>query len=176
MVDMPTTNGVYTPLSWLQQGKAQRYLGQLLRAGKTASQSMIDKAIKKLGVDDSDTNAIVSAMLAATGGIQTASTIRRTHNRAPLASEHATINGDRNRIGQYAYTVLISSTDPKTGIVRNVQSIIYSPTPMSLDSLRYNVNANKMYYAKLTETPQVGKGDTAGYSLSTIILSAGVIG
>lgn len=173
---MPTdANGVYTPLNNYQSSLAQTYIGRLLRAGQHADQNTIDKALRKVQGDVSDTNSIVGAMLAAVGANDSARTMRRTHNRTPLPSEHANISGDAARRGQYAYTVLVSATDPRTGAVSHSQTLIYSPTPMSLDRLRQNVEANRTYYIRRTGSPPVRDNDVSGYGLDTAILSAGII-
>jgi hypothetical protein len=170
---MPTTGGVYTPLTDYQHGLAQRYMQNKIAQGGGTRASIIQWTIARIGVDASDASALQSDYRKSQRAVDAAAIMRRTHNRTPLPGEIGPVQGDPNRTGQYRIEILVTSTNQATGQQSVQRTYIYSPSPMSLDNVRSNVDANRQYYIRTMQSPQYGGTSTTNITLRTIVLSVG---
>lgn len=173
---MPIRNGVYTPPTMIQVRQMQTYAGRLLRAGKTPALVIHQKITKKYKMDVGDSPSVSAAINTARAANDAAATARRTHNRILLPSDIPTIAGERSRTGQYKYDLLVQAIDARTGVASSYLHTIYTRSPMSLDMVRANIDANRGFFVKSFESPKLTASQASRVSLSTIILQVGLVG
>lgn len=170
---MPTIGGVYQPLSKYQRQLAEQKLINIMVGKKESRKDVVGKIIAKIGVDESDRRSLNYHYQRARDAIDAAATMRRTHNRTPLASEIPNIRGDSRYQGKYRTELLVSILDVAGNVIGTTRANYYTDSPVSLLNIRRDINADPTAFIGNFQTPAGQRIAQQGSTVSVTTISAG---